>query len=57
MKTRVVRWGHRLAVRIPAQVARELGWQDGTEVELKAGRTGLRVVGPGQEGPTLEEML
>ncbi|HEY0628725.1 MAG TPA: AbrB/MazE/SpoVT family DNA-binding domain-containing protein [Sphingomicrobium sp.] len=32
----VAKWGNSLAVRIPADVARELGLKEGDEVELRA---------------------
>jgi antitoxin component of MazEF toxin-antitoxin module len=27
-------WGNSLALRIPAVLAREMGWEEGTEIEL-----------------------
>lgn len=32
----VARWGNSLAIRIPADVARELGLKDGDDVQLRA---------------------
>jgi antitoxin MazE len=32
----VAKWGNSLAVRIPADVARELGLKEGDEIELRA---------------------
>lgn len=36
----VAKWGNSLAVRIPADVARELGLREGDSVELKSSKKG-----------------
>ena len=33
----VAKWGNSLAIRIPVDVARSLGWQEGDEVDLAVG--------------------
>lgn len=33
----VAKWGNSLAVRIPVDIARRLGWQEGDEVDLAIG--------------------
>ncbi len=32
MTTKIQKWGNSLAVRIPKEILRELGWRDGTVV-------------------------
>ena len=36
----IAKWGKSLAVRIPADVARELGLKEGDNVELRAAKSG-----------------
>ena len=33
----VAKWGNSLAIRIPVDVARSLGWQEGDEVDVAVG--------------------
>lgn len=40
----VAKWGNSLAIRIPAEVARTLGWQEGDEVDLAVGDDRTAVV-------------
>jgi len=45
----IARWGNSLAIRIPAQVARELGLQEGDDVDLVAvGEDRLAVISEAQ---------
>jgi antitoxin MazE len=56
-RTRIRRWGHSLAVRIPAAYARELGLAEGDAVEL-AVEAGALVIRPTlDDAPTLEDLL
>ncbi len=41
MKTRVTRWGHNLAMRIPQPLAEAAGLRPGEEVVLEVGGEGL----------------
>ncbi len=41
MRTKVARWGHSLAVRIPKPLAEAIGLRPGQEVVLEAGGEGL----------------
>lgn len=34
MTTKIQKWGNSLAVRIPKEILRELGWREGTVVAL-----------------------
>lgn len=34
MTTKIQKWGNSLAVRIPKEILRELGWREGTEVSF-----------------------
>lgn len=38
---KVAKWGNSLAVRIPKDVADELGLTEGDDVEIEAGRVGV----------------
>lgn len=40
---RVARWGNSLAVRLPADLVRRLGLQEGDEIELHADENGYAV--------------
>lgn len=42
MKAKVAKWGNSLALRLPKQLAEELGFADGSIVEL--GREGMKLV-------------
>lgn len=45
----VAKWGNSLAVRIPADVARQLGLKEGDEIELRAsGEGGFEIVSEAQ---------
>ncbi len=35
MLTRIKKWGNSLAIRIPAAFSKDIGFEDGCEVELK----------------------
>lgn len=39
----VAKWGNSLAVRLPAELVRELGLKEGDEIDLTAGEDGLAV--------------
>jgi antitoxin MazE len=43
MQTKIARWGNSLAVRLPAEVVRDLGFQEGQIVELTANKPKLEV--------------
>jgi antitoxin MazE len=36
MDTTIAKWGNSLAVRLPRNLAAEMGWQEGTAVDLQA---------------------
>lgn len=44
MKAKLARWGNSLAVRIPSEVARDLGFIEGQVVELRQKSEGLEIV-------------
>lgn len=44
MRAQVAKWGHSLAVRIPAECARQVGLRVGDAVELEAVGAELRLV-------------
>jgi len=56
MKTRIQKLGDDLVLAIPADIASQLGFTDGSEVEV-AIQGGLLVAYPPGEPYTLEEML
>lgn len=39
----VARWGNSLAVRLPAELVRELGLREGDQIDLRADERGLSV--------------
>lgn len=49
----VAKWGNSLAVRLPAQLVRELGLREGDRVDLRADGDGLAVT----REPRPEEVL
>ena len=49
----VAKWGNSLAVRLPAQLVRELGLREGDRIDLRAGTGGLAV----SREPRPEEVL
>lgn len=55
MKVRISKWGNSLALRIPGQLARELGIREGSELNLD--REGETLVLGMKKRPTLEELL
>ena len=44
MQTKIARWGNSLAVRLPAEVVRDLGLSEGQTVELKPNAPNLEIV-------------
>jgi antitoxin MazE len=56
VRTRVSRWGHSLAIRIPAAFAQEARIEDGTAVELTVDR-GQLVVAPVRPTYLLEDLV
>jgi antitoxin MazE len=55
-RTRIIQWGNGLALRINSDVAKALGVEQGTAVNLTVD-AGRLVVEKVQRRPTLEEML
>ena len=49
----VAKWGNSLAVRLPAELVRELGLREGDEITLRADAGGFTV----QRAPRAEEVL
>lgn len=43
MKAKLSRWGNSLAVRLPADIVRELGFREGQVVELTANKPNLEI--------------
>lgn len=43
MKAKVARWGNSLALRLPAQVVRELGLKEGQLVEISPRKPGIEI--------------
>ena len=41
LNMKIAKWGNSLAVRIPKDVAEELGLAEGDDVEIEAGRAGV----------------
>lgn len=41
LNMKIAKWGNSLAVRIPKDVAEELGLAEGDDVEIEAGRVGV----------------
>lgn len=56
MNTRIGKWGNSLAVRIPGAYAKELGLQEGAEVEVRRVDGGL-LLRPRKFEYTLDELL
>jgi len=54
--TTIQKWGNSLAVLIPTQVARDLGVENGSEVEVQLIGNEI-VVKPVRQKPTLDELL
>ncbi|MBE0567916.1 MAG: AbrB/MazE/SpoVT family DNA-binding domain-containing protein, partial [Krumholzibacteria bacterium] len=57
MRTTIRRWGNSLALRIPQPHARDLGWADGSTVDLTADRDGLRVRTAVPTSPGLADLV
>jgi antitoxin MazE len=53
----VQRWGNSLAVRIPASVARSVGFTAGQAVEISAEDSTVRMVPKGEPRLTLQQKL
>ena len=51
------RWGNSLAVRIPASIARSVGFKVGQPVEVLAQDSAVRVVAAGEPRLTLKQKL
>jgi antitoxin MazE len=49
MQAKIARWGNSLAVRLPAEVVRDLGFREGQVVELTANKPNLEVAPRKQE--------
>jgi antitoxin MazE len=56
METRVQKWGHSLAVRIPKALAQEVGLYEASAVTITL-RDGQLVVAPMKPRVTLDELL
>ncbi|MBE0481344.1 MAG: AbrB/MazE/SpoVT family DNA-binding domain-containing protein [Dehalococcoidia bacterium] len=57
MRTRVQKWGHSLALRIPKAVANEAGLQRETTVELSLADGKLVITPVAEPKPTLKQLL
>ncbi len=57
MKTKVQRWGHSLAVRIPEAFGEELGLKDGSQIEMRSADGGLLLKPCPEWAPSLDELL
>ncbi len=57
MRTRIQRWGHSLAVRIPKPFAKEVRLEERIEVDLTVANGKLLVTPLAKAAPTLEELL
>ena len=56
MTTTVQKWGNSLAVRIPTRIAESISMEQGTEIELTVGKTGI-MLKPKNNKPTLDDLL
>ena len=56
MKTQIGKWGNSLAVRIPGAYAKELGLQDGMELDISLTSDGVVLRTPKQEY-SLDELV
>lgn len=56
MKTRIAKWGNSLAVRLPKPFLDELGFRDGSEVELTI-RDGKLILSAADREYALEELV
>ena len=57
MLTKIQKWGNKLAICIPDQLADEIGLAAGSEVELRAVNGCLKVFPQGAPRYTLEELV
>lgn len=57
MRTKIQRWGHSLALRIPKPFAIEAKLAEETEVELTLTNGGLIVIVASKPAQTLEDLL
>lgn len=57
MRTTIRRWGNSLALRVPQPHARDLGWVDGSAVDLTADRDRLVVRAAAPASPGLTELV
>ena len=56
MRTKIVRWGNSLGLRVPKALAEEIGVQDGSAVEVSLAR-GQLIVRPAPARFELEDLL
>ncbi|MEO9191885.1 MAG: AbrB/MazE/SpoVT family DNA-binding domain-containing protein [Acetobacteraceae bacterium] len=56
MVVTVSKWGNSLGVRIPKELASDIGLRDGSQVDVKV-EAGRIVISPRQRRYTLEEVL
>ena len=52
----VAKWGNSLAVRLPAELVRELGLKEGDRIDLVPGEAGLGVVRQPRADEVLEDL-
>ena len=57
MRTRILKWGNSLALRIPKPFAAEMGLEKDGEVELTVEKGRLVIEPPAAPSYTLEELL
>lgn len=57
MTTRVQKWGHSLALRIPKPLAAEVGLKDNSPVELSLCEGKLTITPVATENPSLADLL
>ena len=56
MRTRIVKWGNSLGLRVPKALAEEVGVRDGSAVEISAAR-GQLLIRPAPARFELEDLL
>ena len=56
MRARIAKWGNSLGVRIPKAVAKEVGLDEGTDVEIKVSGRNL-VLAPAHRQYSLDELV
>ena len=56
MRARIAKWGNSLGVRIPKSVAKEVGLDEGSNVEVKVSGRNL-VLAPAHREYTLNELI